>query len=88
MDEQRIKLCVPLIPVKGDQPQFIKGTTGIALNGVQFRPNTPGFYDPMSKKGHSRNGDKRWTLDIFGARNKLGLDMNNGHVGPSGLPKV
>lgn len=55
------------------------------VNGVQFRPNTAGSYDPMSKSSHSRNGDKRWTLDIFGARNKLGLDMNNGHAGPGGL---
>ena len=83
--EQRIKLCVSSNPKKNSKPQFIKGTIGIALNGIQFRPNTAGSYDPSSKSGHSRNGDKRWTLDIFGAKNKLGLDMNNGHVGPNGL---
>ena len=70
--EQRIKLCVSSNPKKNSKPQFIKGTIGIALNGIQFRPNTAGSYDPSSKSGHSRNGDKRWTLDIFGAKNKLG----------------
>ena len=83
--EQSIKLCVSSNPKKNSKPQFIKGTIGIALNGIQFRPNTAGSYDPSSKSGHSRNGDKRWTLDIFGAKNRLGLDMNNGHVGPNGL---
>ena len=83
--EQSIKLCVSSNPKKNSKPQFIKGTIGIALNGIQFRPNTAGSYDPSSKSGHSRNGDKRWTLDIFGAKNKLGLDMNNGQVGPKGL---
>ena len=29
--------------------------------------------------------DKNWRLNIFGTRGKLGLDNNNGHVGPSGL---
>ena len=83
--EQRIKLCVSINPIKSSEPKFIKGTIGIALNGIQFRPNTAGSYDPSSKSGHSRNGDNRWTLDIFGAKNKLGLDVNNGHVGPNGL---
>ena len=83
--EQSIKLCVSSNPKKNSKPQFIKGTIGIALNGIQFRPNTAGSYDPSSKSGHSRNGDKRWTLDIFGAKNRLGLDINNGHVGPNGL---
>ena len=83
--ELRIKLCVSINPAKSSEPQFIKGTIGIALNGIQFRPNTAGSYDPLSKSGHSRNGDKRWTLDIFGVKNKLGLDVNNGHVGPNGL---
>jgi hypothetical protein len=83
--EQRIKLCVHINPLKNSEPQFIKGTIGVALNGIQFRPNTAGSFDPSSESGHSRNGDKRWTLDVFGAKNRLGLDMNNGHVGPNGL---
>jgi len=83
--EQNVEFCVPLNPVKNEKIKFIKGTMGIAINGIQFRPNTAGYYDPSSKSGHSRNGDRRWSLDIFGAKNKLGLDMNNGHVGPNGL---
>ena len=83
--EQNVEFCVPINPVKNEKFKFIKGTTGIAINGIQFRPNTAGYYDPLAKSGHSRNGDKRWSLDIFGAKNKLGLDFNNGHVGPNGL---
>ena len=37
------------------------------------------------KSGHSRIGDKRWSLDIFRAKNKLGLDQDNGHIGLNGL---
>ena len=85
IEERRVRIYVSLIPVKGGEAQFIKGTTGIALNGIQFRPNTAGSYDPTSKSGHGRNGDKSWTLDIFGTQNKLGLEMNNGHVSPGGL---
>jgi len=83
--EQNVEFCVPLDPVKNKKFEFIKGTIGIAINGIQFRPNTAGYYDPSTKSGHSRNGDRRWSLDIFGAKNKLGLDINNGHVGPNGL---
>ena len=58
---------------------------GIAMNGVLFRPNTAGFYDPDARRGHSRNGDRNWSLDIHGAPGKLGLDFNNAHVGRGGL---
>ena len=83
--EHLVEFCVPVDPVKNKVPKFVKGTIGIAINGIQFRPNTAGFYDPLARSGHSRNGDKRWSLDIFGAKNKLGLDNNNGHIGPNGL---
>ena len=72
---------MPVKPLKNEAPKFVKGTIGIAINGIQFRPNTAGFYDPLARSGHSRNGDKRWSLDIFGAKNKLGLDTSNGHIG-------
>ena len=58
---------------------------GIAINGILFRPNTAGYWDPQSDRGHSRYGDKNWRIDIFGAKGDLGLDINNGHVGPNGL---
>ena len=83
--EKNVEFCVPINPVKNEKFKFIKGTIGIAINGIQFRPNTAGYFDRSAKSGHSRNGDRRWSLDIFGAKNKLGLDMNNGHVGPNGL---
>ena len=83
--EHLVEFCMPIDPVKNKVPKFVKGTIGIAINGIQFRPNTAGFYDPRAKSGHSRDGDKRWSLDIFGAKNKLGLDQSNGHIGPNGL---
>ena len=82
---QSVKMCVPLNPAKGNKPQAIRGAIGIAVNGVQFRPTTAGFYDANARRGHSRRGDKNWSLDIFGALGKLGLDFNNAHVGPNGL---
>ncbi len=36
----------------------IKGTLGIAISGVQFRPNTAGSWDPGARQGHNRNDDK------------------------------
>lgn len=36
---------------------------GIAINGVQFRPNTEGFYDPNGRRGHSRNSG--WRIQLF-----------------------
>ena len=83
--EQDIRMCVPLEPVRNSEPTPVRGAVGIAVNGVQFRPTTAGFYDPDSRRGHSPNGDREWSLDIFGAPGKLGLDFNNAHVGPNGL---
>ena len=68
----------------GAAPNPIRGTLGIAINRVQFRPNTAGFWDPNVKQVHSRQGNKNWSLDIFGAPGKLGLDFNKGHVGRRG----
>lgn len=82
---QDIDVCVTSRPRKGKRPQWVRGTIGIAVNGVQFRPNTAGFWDPNSRRGHSRQGDRNWSLDIHGAPGKLGLDFNNAHVGRGGL---
>ncbi len=82
---QSVNVCVPLNPKKVETITKIRGTMGIAINGVQFRPNTAGFYDPKARRGHSRNGDRNWSLDIHGAPGKLGLDFNNAHVGRGGL---
>ena len=82
---QDVNVCVPLNPQKAETITPIRGTMGIAMNGVQFRPNTAGFYDPDARRGHSRSGDRNWSLDIHGAPGKLGLDFNNAHVGRGGL---
>jgi|TARA_B110000902_G_scaffold205329_1_gene233725 hypothetical protein len=85
ISEQKIDLCVNASPHKKNKITTIRGTVGIAINGVQFRPNTAGFWDSSSPRGHSRQGDRNWSLDIHGARGKLGLDFNNAHVGRGGL---
>lgn len=82
---QDVRMCVPMEPVKKAEPTPVRGAIGIAVNGVQFRPTTAGFYDPNGRRGHSPDGDRNWSLDIFGAPGKLGLDFNNAHVGRGGL---
>lgn len=85
IQEQKILVCMPANPIKLDTITPIRGTLGIAINGVQFRPNIAGYYDPNARRGHSRKGDRSWSLDIHGAPGKLGLDHNNAHVGRGGL---
>lgn len=82
---QSVKMCVTTKPVKGTTATPVRGAIGIAVNGVQFRPTTAGFYDPNGRRGHSPNGDRNWSLDINGAPGRLGLDFNNAHVGRGGL---
>ncbi len=82
---QTVNVCVPLTPQKAKSITKITGTMGIAVNGVQFRPNTAGYWDATARRGHSRTGDRNWSVDIHGAPGKLGLDFNNGHVGRGGL---
>lgn len=85
ISEQEIDVCITTSPKKKHSITPIRGTLGIAINGVQFRPNTAGSWDPDARRGHSRHGDRNWTIDIFGARGRLGLDFNNAHVGRGGL---
>lgn len=82
---QQIDVCVPRYPKKLSIYTKINGIIGIALNGNLFRPETAGFWDPDAPKKHSRNGDKNWSVDIFGVKGKLGLDFNNAHVGRAGM---
>ncbi len=81
---QNIKLCVDATPVKGTTAQELRGTIGFALNGVIIRPGTADWYDASSSRGHSRDSSSGWNLDGVGAREALGLDSNNAHVGPDG----
>ncbi len=85
ISSQAIEVCVPRKPVKHITSQKIRGIIGIALNGILFRPNTAGFWDPSARRQHSRHGDQNWSVDIFGLRGRLGLDFNNAHVGRGGM---
>lgn len=85
IEAQQVDVCMPLTPERTSNVTPIRGTMGIAVNGVQFRPNTAGFWDPNARRNHSRDGDQNWSLDIHGAPGKLGLDFNNAHVGQGGL---
>jgi len=82
--EQDIRLCVPLNPVKGTMPNRSRGSVGVAVNGVQFRPGTADYYDPSSPRGHSRDPSSGWNLEGLGARDALGMDRNNAHVDERG----
>ena len=82
---QDFNICITMNPKRGSIPKPIKGIMGIAVNGVPFRPNTAGFWDPSARQGHSRRGNKNWSLEIFGAPGKLGLDLHNAHVGRGGM---
>lgn len=81
---QRIDLCVPATPKKGDTPKPVR-VTGIATNGILIRPGTADYYDGSSPRGHSRNPASGWNLDAMGARQTLGLDAQNAHVDHRGL---
>lgn len=85
IQEQNIRLCVPLNPVKGTTPNRSRGSVGVAINGVQFRPGTADYYDPSSPRGHSRDLSSGWNLEGLGARDALGMDRNNAHVDERGL---
>lgn len=82
---QSVRLCVPLKPRKGRHARKIRGSIGVALNGVQIRPGTADYYDPRSPRGFSRDRSSGWNLEGLGARNKLGMDQQNAHVDHRGL---
>ena len=81
---QSISVCLTATPTRGTQPQPVR-VTGIAENGVLIRPGTADYYDANSPRGHSRDRSSGWNLDGMGARDLLGLDDQNAHVGPDGL---
>ena len=83
--EQSVKLCITTSPRKGDQARQVRGSIGVGINGVQFRPGTADYYDPSSRRGFSRNPSSGWKLDGLGAASTLGMDANNAHVDERGL---
>jgi hypothetical protein len=84
---QDIRLCTPGKPpwTPGTVPQYLRGSIGIAINGIQFRPGTAEYYDATARRGVSRDPASGWNLDGLGARDLLGLDDNNAHVDETGL---
>ena len=85
--KQDINVCVPGKPpwTPGATPQYHRGSIGIAINGIKFRPGTAEYYDAASRRGVSRDPSAGWNLDGVGARDELGLDENNAHVDEHGL---
>ncbi len=85
ISEQDIRLCVAANPVKNSQPTMVRGSVGVAINGVQFRPGTADYWDPSSPRGFSRDRSSGWNLEGLGAADLLGMDQNNAHVDERGL---
>ncbi|MEP5182159.1 MAG: YHYH protein [Rhizobiaceae bacterium] len=85
ISKQNINLCVTTSPRKGSRPNYVRGSVGVGINGVQFRPGTADYYDASSRRGFSRDRSSGWNLDGLGARDKLGMDNNNAHVDNRGL---
>lgn len=85
IEAQNIRMCVTTTPRKAASPKMHKGSIGIGINGVQFRPGTAGYYDGSDRRGHSRNPASGWKLEGLNPGNILGMDNNNAHVGPNGL---
>lgn len=85
MRAQRTSVCVDATPTKGPAPRDIRGSVGIALNGVIIRPGTADYYDAEARRGFSRDRASGWNLEGMGARVLLGLDENNAHVDNRGL---
>ena len=83
--EQQVHLCFSLNPEKGHRPQPVRGSIGVAINGVQIRPGTAEYYDASSPRGFSRDRSSGWNLEGIGAKNRLGMDQNNAHVDQRGL---
>lgn len=85
--KQNIRVCVPGKPpwTPGATPQYHRGSIGIAINGIQFRPGTAEYYDAATRRGISRDPSSGWNLDGLGARDELGMDENNAHVDERGL---
>lgn len=85
ISRQNINICVTSNPRKGARPNEVRGSMGIAVNGVTIRPGTADWYDSRSSRGFSRDRSSGWNLEGMGARVQLGLDQNNAHVDPRGL---
>lgn len=83
---QNLNLCVEQNPTKNTQIDTThRGSVGVALSGIQFRPATADYYDSSSHRGFSRDSSSGWNLEGIGARDMLGMDHQNAHVDHRGL---
>ena len=83
---QNVRYCVTASPAKGSRKtEITRGPVGIGLNGILFRPETADYYDPSSRRGHSRNPSSGWNLEGMGAADMLGMDHHNAHVDHRGI---
>ncbi len=74
---QNYSLQIPLNPEKNSWVTIIdRQVYGIALNGVQFDPNTAEFWNNDRSSG--------WNIDAKSGAMNLGLDDSNAHVQPDG----
>lgn len=75
--EQRHEFRVPLTPALAAEPTPVfLGPVGVAVNGVPFDPGAAEFWN--------RDFDSGWQYAALTGFLDLGMDMNNGHVQPTG----
>ena len=83
---QNIKFCFSLNPKKLSKASDRARVSGVTLTGIPIRPGTADWYDPNSRRGHSKNSSSGWKLEAITPEKKLfGLDANNAHVDKRGL---
>lgn len=76
---------VPLHPKKHGEAKDRSGVIGIALNGVPIEPGTAECYGRKRGQPLPPGMPCSWREEaIVNGKGKLGLDMNNAHVQPTG----
>ena len=45
--------------------------SGVTLTGIPIRPGTADWYDPNSRRGHSKNSSSGWKLEAITLEKKL-----------------
>lgn len=83
---QNIKFCFSLFPQRLPNVSYKARVSGVTLTGIPIRPSTADWFDPNSRRGHSKNPSSGWNLEAISPNKKIfGLDANNAHVDKRGL---
>ena len=83
---QNIKFCFSLFPKRLPNVSYKARVSGVTLTGIPIRPSTADWFDPNSRRGHSKNPSSGWNLEAISPNKKIfGLDANNAHVDKRGL---